>query len=202
MKLQLDEVKFKKQYKKLLTAFGKDAPRVLNTELNKIGNNQVKLMKQRLKKIGPQGRAVAKQVSLEVTGKSKDKIDIINIGAEPSFGKGRAVNVNFSEILAEGHGTPAAVGSGTNPLYKSPDGNTKDGDKRGYFQGGWWANKRVGIGKGKKFTIGRVYGKKQEPKDDFLPKAIRLTEQAIERDLGPALKAQWAKYKKFEERRK
>tara|TARA_R110000823_G_scaffold292801_1_gene411639 strand:+ start:519 stop:1160 length:642 start_codon:yes stop_codon:yes gene_type:complete len=205
LKFELDTKRFKKQHQKILRAFGKDAPRVLSTELRKIADAQTKNIKRRLKNpkmLKKQGRSVAKQVSYKVTGKSQDKIEIVNIGAEPSFGQGRAVNLNFSALLALGtKGTPAAVGSGTNPLYKSPDGNTEEGEKRGFFQGGWWNNKRVGIGRGKKFKIGKVYGKKQEPEDDFFPKAIRLTEQAIEKDLGPALKAQWAKYENFNKRR-
>lgn len=201
LKFEIDTKKFKKQHQKILKAFGKDAPRVLSTELNVIAKKQTILMKNRLINLGGQGRSVAREVDYQVTGKSRDKIEIVNIGAEPSFGQGRAVNVNFSKLFAEGHGTPAAIGSGTNPDYKSPDGETKKGDDRGFFQGGWWNNKRTGIGVGKIFKIGKVYGKRREPEKDFFPKAIKLTEQAIETQLGPALKRQWAKYENMNKRR-
>ena len=61
---------------------------------------------------------------MEITGKSKDNIAIINIGAEPAFGKGRAENLNFSEILGQGHPTPARVGSGKQEKYMA--GGKKD----------------------------------------------------------------------------
>lgn len=197
---------FNRDVQKILRKFGKDAPQVLSTELEKIGKHQTKLMKQRLKNIGSVGRNVAKKVDMEITGKSKDNIAIINIGAEPAFGVDRAENVNFSEILGLGQPTPAAVGSGKQEKYMAGGkaGQAK-GLQRGFFKGGYWrgAVARTGrLGRGKTFKVGQVYGKRKEPEKEMFPKAIELTEKAIERDLGPALERQWVKYNKlFKERR-
>lgn len=194
---------FNRDVKKILKKFGKDAPQVISTELENIGKHQTKLMKQRLKNIGSAGRNVAKKVNMEITGKSKDNIAIINIGAEPAFGKGRAENLNFSEILGQGHPTPARVGSGKQEKYMAggKKGQAK-GMKRKFFQGGYWKGETTGFGTGKIFKVGEVYGKRREPEQEMFPKAIELTEKAIERDLGPALEKQWVKYNKlFKERR-
>ena len=195
---------FNRDVQKILRKFGKDAPQVLSTELEKIGKHQTKLMKQRLKNLGSVGRNVAKKVNMEITGHSKDNIAIINIGADPAFGKDRAENVNFSAILGEGIRTFAAVGDGKQTKYMAggKKGQSKGLD-RGFFKGGYWkGGKPVGFGKGKIFKVGQTYGSPQPPKPEMFPKAIELTEKAIERDLGPALERQWVKYNKlFKERR-
>lgn len=197
---------FNRDVQKILKKFGKDAPQILSTELENIGKHQTKLMKQRLKNLGSVGRNVAKKVNMEITGKSKDNIAIINIGAEPAFGKDRAENVNFSAILGEGIETFAAVGDGTQTKYMAggKEGQAK-GLQRGFFKGGYWKGKvaRKGkLGTGKTFKVGQTYGSPQPPNPEMFPKTIELTEKAIERDLGPALERQWVKYNKlFKERR-
>ncbi len=204
--LELDSHQFNKDVKKILKKFGKDAPQVVSTELQKIGKDQVNNMKNRLKKKGGFARAVANAVDLKITGHSKDNIAIVNIGAEPTFGTDRAENLNFSEILALGHPTPAAVGKGKQEKYMS-DGKTGQakGMIRGFFKGGYWRGNlsRTGrLGTGKTFKVGKVYGKRREPEQEMFPKAIKLTKKAIETDLGPALEKQWVKYNKlFKERR-
>jgi len=204
--LELDSHQFNKDVKKILKKFGKDAPQVVSTELQKIGKEQVHNMKNRLKNKGGMGRQVARVVDLKITGHSRDNIAIINIGAEPTFGKDRAENLNFSEILALGHPKPAAVGSGTQEKYMSggKEGQAK-GLKRKFFKGGYWrgdVSRTGGIGTGKTFKVGKVYGKRREPEQEMFPKAIKLTKKAIETDLGPALEKQWVKYNKlFKERR-
>lgn len=197
---------FNRDVQKILKKFGKDAPQVVSTELQKIGKEQVGKIKTNLKNLGSMGRQVARVVDMKITGSSKDNIAIINIGAEPTFGINRAENLNFSEILGLGHPTPAAVGSGKQEKYMSGGkaGQAKGLD-RGFFKGGYWRGdvSRTGrLGTGKTFKVGKVYGKRREPEKDFFPRAIKATEKAIETDLGPALEKQWVKYNKlFKERR-
>jgi len=154
----------------------------INTALNKIAKEEAKDMKSRLsnstgvaRKVGRDGKfSVQIEKSHPAQSKGKMKFKELSVGTERVMGeKGtRAENVDLTDILKEGHGTPAAVGRGTQKKYRwEGRGISQKIKDRKFAYGGNWGKTGPGT-KGAKIKLGSR-GKAVKPNPLFIEQGVK-----------------------------
>ena len=130
----------------------------INTELGNIAKEEAKDMKSK---------------NHPAQSKGKMKFKELSVGTERVMGeKGtRAENVDLTDILKEGHGTPAAVGQGTQSKYRwEGRGISQKIKDRKFAYGGNWGKTGPGT-KGAKIKLGSR-GKAVKPNPLFIEKGV------------------------------
>lgn len=169
----------------------------INTELGKIAKEEAKDMKSRLsnstgvaRKVGRDGNfSVQIEKNHPAQSKGKMKFKELSVGTDRVMGeKGtRAENVDLTDILKEGHGTPAAVGQGKQSKYRfEGKGISKKIRDRKFAYGGNWGSQGP-RSRGAKIKIG-YRGKAVKPNPLFIEKGVENVTNKINNRIPKVLK--------------